>query len=184
VLSRLLRLDVEREGAVAVVVELAVGHLVGADALRGEFSGAGPARVQERADLLADGAHAQTLARAHHLAGVRHRRDEHRERRAAHLLAGPLDAQLVVARLGRREGGAVHARALGFDVYREGDAVQNQGRLRIAWKNKIFDVKLAFEIESRWKISSMQPAGLVSSTCCITRPIKGLSINRLSAEYI
>lgn len=132
--ARLLRFDVEREGAVSVVVQLAVGHLVGADALRGEFSGAGSARVQERADLLADGAHAQTLARAHHLAGVRHRGHEHRERRAAHLFAGPLDAQFVVARLGRREGGAVHARALGFDVHREGDAVQNQGGLWIAWR--------------------------------------------------
>ncbi len=68
----LLRLQVEREGAVLVVVELAVGRLpLGSHAVQAKLPWAGLAGVDETANVLPERALAETLARAEHLGGGR-----------------------------------------------------------------------------------------------------------------
>jgi hypothetical protein len=62
------RLQVEGEGSVLVVVELAVGRLAGgADAVQAQLARAGLARVDEAADVAAQSAQAKTVAGANDL---------------------------------------------------------------------------------------------------------------------
>lgn len=87
----LLRFDVQRERRVAVVVELAVGDLVGADAVGSQLAGPGPPRVDEALDLLADDAVLEPLARADDEARVGRARHAHLQGTALQLAAVPGD---------------------------------------------------------------------------------------------
>ena len=64
----LLRLQVERKGAVLVIIELAVGGLAArTHAVQAQLARSGLASVQEAADVLPQGALTETLAGAEHL---------------------------------------------------------------------------------------------------------------------
>ena len=61
VLAGLLRLDAERERAIAVVKKLAVGDLAGSATLRRQLAGPGATRVDRRLHLATQDAHLQTF---------------------------------------------------------------------------------------------------------------------------
>ena len=97
VLARLLGLDVEREGAVLVVEELAEGDLLGAHAVSCELAGSGASRVDERLDVLAEHAHLDAVAAHDHLGRIGVHAHVDLVGRVAHLPVAPLDVEQVGA---------------------------------------------------------------------------------------
>ena len=83
--SRLLRLQVEAERAVLVVVQLGEGRLVRTDAVGRQLAGPGAPSVDEGLDLVPEHAAAQTVPRTDDPACVGHGRHGHLQRTALDL---------------------------------------------------------------------------------------------------